>query len=271
MPARTFSMALLLLCASCATSPTPSPPATEPERELDLGILWVRDAAEWRALALQAYTSATKDLPNMLAEPSWSAIPGQEAAGGLPPAVILDVDETVVSNVEFQVELEPPFADSKLNAWNAANRATAVPGAADFVQFAVEMGVRVFFVTNRPCEAEPGADDPCPQKAVTLEDLNEAGIPAIAANVMLAGEYPEWTQEKLTRRALIAESYRVIMLVGDDLGDFLPCVRSRIHAPCIKAATKASREELVQRHAAWWGNGWYVLPNPMYGSWTSAR
>lgn len=267
-------LAALAACAGQAPEQRPAAPGAPQDEaraapEPDLGILWVRDAAEWRALALQAYTSATKDLPNMLMETTWSAIPGQEGAAGLPPAIIFDVDETLVSNVEFQVQLEPPFTDARLNEWNAANEARPVPGAADFVQLAREMGVQPFFITNRPCEARDS--DPCPQKAVTIDDLNEAGIPADPDEVMMAGERPEWTQEKLTRRAVVADSYRVIMLIGDDLGDFLPCMRGRIVAPCIEAGTRESRAALTQRYAAYWGNGWYVLPNPMHGSWTSAR
>ena len=64
---------------------------------------------------------------------------------------------------------------------------------------------------------------------------------------------------------------RFIMLFGDDLGDFLPCVRKRVYAPCTEPATRESRKAAVEKHAKYWGNGWYILPNPMYGSWTSAQ
>jgi 5'-nucleotidase (lipoprotein e(P4) family) len=255
--------------AACATAPVEEPaPTAESRPEPDLGILWVRDAAEYRALAIQTWTSATKDLPGMIAAPSWTALPEQAQAAELPPAIIFDVDETLVSNVEFQANFEPPFTDSKLDDWNAANEALPVPGAAEFVQLARESGVTVFFVTNRLCEPKPDVADPCPQELVTIEDLREAGILADSGNVMLAGERPEWTREKQVRRDLIAQTHRVIMLVGDDLGDFLPCVRRSVVAPCTQGATQADREALIERYGAYWGNGWYVLPNPMYGSWT---
>lgn len=254
--------------AACATAPVEQR-ASRPQP--DLGILWVGNAAEYRAAAIQTYTNATKDLPGMVAEPSWTALPEQTRAAELPPAIIFDVDETLVSNVEFQAEFEPPFEDRKLDEWNAANPAAPVPGAVDFVQLARDAGVTVFFVTNRPCEPRPDVDHPCPQEMVTVEDLREAGILADSDHVLLAGERPDWTREKQVRRDLIAQSYRVIMLVGDDLGDFLPCVRRSVVAPCTRAATRADREAATERHAAYWGNGWYVLPNPMYGSWTSAQ
>lgn len=264
--------ALLLAVATCAVAAcAPQPPGPAAAAELDLAILWVRDAAEYRALSLQAYGAAAADLSRLLENRSWSALPYQSDADELPPAIIFDVDETLVTNVLFQVDLQSPFRNSKLDDWNAANKATAVPGAPEFARLAHAAGVTLFYVTNRPCEAREGIADPCPQKAVTIQDLNEAGIPADASNVMMANEEPGWTREKKVRRDLIANSFRVIMLIGDDLGDFIPCVRARPAAPCTEGATKASRDRDVAEHAGYWGNGWYVLPNPMHGSWTTVR
>ena len=115
------------------------------------------------------------------------------------------------------------------------------------------------------------ATDPCPQERITLQDLHDAGIPADAHHVMLAEEKPGWTKEKKVRRDLIAADYRVIMLFGDDLGDFIACVRARPDPPCTAPATQASRKAAIEQHAAYWGEGWYVLPNPMYGSWTTVQ
>src|SRR5690606_1881870 len=85
--------------------------ATPAVAQPDLGILWVRDSAEYRALSLQAYGAATADLQRFIDDKSWSALPHQENARELPPAIIFDVDETLVSNVMFQLELEPPFSN----------------------------------------------------------------------------------------------------------------------------------------------------------------
>ena len=272
MPGNTSLVASLLAIAACTVaSCARQPVAPAADSDPDLGILWVRDAAEYRALSLQAYGAAAEDLSRLIEDRSWSALPYQADAHDLPPAIIFDVDETLVTNVMFQAELQPPFRNSKLDDWNAANKATAVPGAPEFVQLARASGVKLFYVTNRPCETKEGIADPCPQKAVTIQDLNEAGIPANVSNVMMANEKPAWTREKKSRRDLIAESFRVIMLVGDDLGDFIPCVRARPSAPCTEPATKASRQRDTERYKDYWGNGWYVLPNPMHGSWTSVQ
>ena len=46
-----------------------------------------------------------------------------------------------------------------------------------------------------------------------------------------------WDRAKIARREHVAENYRVIMLFGDDLGDFWPCVRTTLYGPCTEAAT----------------------------------
>jgi len=234
----------------------------------DLGLLWVKHAAEYRAVALQVYQSATADLAGFVADRSWTVVPGNPDVRDLPPAIILDVDETVVSNVDFQLTFERPFANWKLDEWSARTTATPVPGVAAFVEAARDAGVEVFFVTNRPCEVIEGNPDGCPQKATTVQDIREVGIETDAAHVLLSEEQG-WNREKLVRREYVAKTHRVIMLVGDDLGDFVPCVRDKVYAPCTAAADAASRQVLVEDNAELWGNGFYILPNPMHGSWTS--
>jgi acid phosphatase len=61
------------------------------------------------------------------------------------------------------------------------------------------------------------------------------------------------------------------MLIGDDLSDFIPCVRSSPRKPCTERATIESRDKLAYEHSNYWGAGWFVLPNPMHGSWTSVE
>jgi len=252
-----------LFLAACATDPT----APDPYR--DGGLLWVKHSAEYRAITEQVYAKATSDLPGFIADTSWSVIPGQDDAAELPVAVILDVDETVVSNIDFQLTFERPFENWKLDEWTRNTVATPIHGVREFVEAARAAGVTVFFVTNRPCEPIDGIDDPCPQRQSTIDDISEVGIETDADHVFLSDERG-WNREKSTRRNFVAETHRVIMLIGDDLGDFLPCVRKKPYAPCTNSATGADRAKMVEDSAHLWGNGWYILPNPMHGSWTSA-
>lgn len=261
-------MTTMSVLSACASAP-PSTPRYDHTR--DGGILWVKHAAEYHAITRQVYAGATNDLPVFVEDTSWSAMPEQSDAARLPPAVILDVDETVVSNVDFQLTFERPFANHKLDSWSSGYDSRVISGVKEFVEAARAAGVTVFFVTNRPCEPIDGSDEPCPQKRTTIDDINEVGIEVSPEFVMLSGERPGWDREKLVRRRLIAESYRVIMLIGDDFGDFVPCARHKVVPPCTEPGTRASRAEALDKYDKYWGAGWYVLPNPMHGSWTSVR
>ncbi len=217
---------------------------------------------------MQVYQSAERALPGFIDDQSWSALPGQDDAEGLPPAIILDVDETVVSGANFQLAFERPFTDRKMYDYYEEHDASTVPGVAEFVAAARQAGAAVFFVTNRPCRQINDDPDPCPQKRAVIEEFHEVGIDTDDEHVMLAGEQG-WDRAKIARRKYIAKTHRVIMLFGDDLGDFVPCVRTKLYGPCTEPATKASRKRLVEEFSRFWGNGWYVLPGPMHGSWTS--
>ena len=265
-PFRTLIASVFVVTfAGCAATPEGHSPGR------DLGLLWVKHAAEYTAVTTQVYKMAELALPHFIEDTSWSALPGQSDAAHLPTAVILDVDETVVGHVDFQIEFERPFANWKLENWSSATTATPIPGVLQFTKAAQRAGVTLFFLTNRPCEPIAGVDDPCPQKQTTLDDIAEAGIETDADHVMLSNERPEWSREKLVRRELIARSHRIIMLIGDDLSDFIPCVRKKAAVPCTESATGSSRRRSFELFRNYWGNGWYILPNPMHGSWTSLR
>ncbi len=238
---------------------------------MDLGLMWVKHAAEYAAVSTQVYNTAEMALPGFIEDTSWSALPGQTGAAHQPTAIILDVDETSLGHVDFQIAYERPFTNLQLEKWSIATAATPVPGALQFAQAAQRAGVTLFFVTNRPCQPRTGTDDPCPQKQITLDDLIEAGIETDSDHVMLAGERPEWGREKLVRRELISRTHRIIMLIGDDLSDFIPCMRKKPVEPCTDPATAAGRERSIESFRNYWGNGWYILPNPMHGSWTSIK
>jgi len=252
--------ASLLILAAC----------TERAAEPDHAILWAAHSAEYQAASLQVYAQATRDLPRIIADKTFSALPGHEGISDKPPAAILDVDETVASGIDMELTLEP-FTAVRQYEWGLTHQTIPIRGVTEFVAAAKDLGVDVFFVTNRPCELREDAGGPCPQEQGVIDLVGEIGIETDAEHVMLAYERPEWNKEKLSRREYVAESHRVIMLFGDDYGDFVACSRAKPGAPCTTPATRTSRSDALDTYKDYWGNGWYILPNPMYGSWTSVR
>jgi len=254
------ALVLIANLAACAhTSVTKRP---------QQGIAWVDSSAEYDALTLQVYQNAGRVLDTLIADKSATALPGQTGSAERPPAIILDVDETTVSNVDFQIHIDGSFSHEAFDYWQLNNPSRRIVGAPEFIQAARDKGVTVFFITNRPCHERDFAPGPCPQEAITLQDLAEAGIETDAEHLMLVGEHTEWNREKRLRQELVGRDYRVIMLFGDDLGDFLPCIRSKPIAPC-PAATAEFRKRMTLQYIDYWGIRWHILPNPMHGSWTS--
>ncbi len=267
---RHYVLIVALALSGCAVEPAPAP--TTPDADLDVGILWVEYAAEYQAVSAQTFADARADLPRLLADPDWSALPGQHDAADKPPAIILDVDETVVSNAQYQETLRhTPYSRFGHFDWMRNNPSVPIRGAVALIEAAEAAGIEVFFLTNRACERFDGFDGECPYEQVTIEDLRDVGIETTAEKVLMAWEQPGWSKEKLKRREYIAKTHRVIALFGDDYGDFVHCTRAEPLPPCTEPATRASRHAALDTYADFWGNGWYILPNPMHGSWTTVR
>ena len=274
------------LCAACAGAPaerasvalaadSPCPTGPTFASGADRATLWMRNSSEYRASAETIYRGALEALKRGLADPAWTAEPSQAGdLSALPPAVVMDIDETVLDNAEAEVRLllQGTCFDAfpaSWDAWVAERSAPAVPGAVEFVNAARSLSdpagraVRVFFVSNRACKPRPGSGETCPQETDTAANLEATGMgsPSLAAELLLQGERPEWQGEKLSRRLEIARSYRIVLNVGDDLADFLPGVRREGVAERDRA--RCARDD-------WWGRRWFLLPNPVYGSWLVA-
>ena len=257
-----ITVAFLFALSACST------PRSEQAHEPERAILWAAHAVEYQALSQQIYAQATRDLPRLIADASWSALPNRQGPPGLPLAVILDIDETVTSGVDMELTLVP-FSTERQYRWGLTHQTIAIRGVTDFISAAKALGVEAFFVTNRPCEVLDGIDEECIQDQAVVNLVAEIGIATDTDHVLLAYERPGWGKEKVSRRNFIAETHRVIMLFGDDYGDFVACARAKPVAPCTTAGTRKNRAAALETYENYWGNGWYILPNPMYGSWTS--
>ncbi len=273
-------LATAALAAGCASQPAVAPgaPACGPARPFAEGgeraTLWVRQSAEFRAASEIIYRAAQAALAANLADRAVSAEPTQQAGfAELPPAVVMDIDDTVLDNSAAQARMIldvtcPSGFAAAWDAWVAERAAPAVPGAADFIRAARAMKdasgrpARVFFTTNRECSPRAGVAAACPQQDDTLANLRALGLdaPTLAEDLMLKGEQPDWASEKLPRRQEIARGHRIVMNVGDDFGDFEPDARRK---------SVAERERLRCERRGWWGTRWFLVPNPMYGSWQS--
>jgi acid phosphatase len=243
--------------AIAATAAAAAPP---PNDNLN-ATAWLQASVEADMAHRQTWRAAESLLDAALADPNWDALtPDDRIAplAGLPPAVVVDVDETVLDNSPYQVRLikrDAVFNDATWNAWVDEGRAGAVSGAAAFARAAAERGVTLIYLTNR----EHG------KSAVTRRNLEALGFPPVAESQFLGlgVETPGCTpkgSDKGCRRQWVAQRYRVLMQMGDQLGDFLSIAKN---TPPARAAQLAPFD-------AWVGQRWFMLANPSYGSWEPA-
>ncbi len=223
--------------------------------------LWMQTSAEYAAIAEMVYDSAGQHVERVLRQSSWSALPSQRDPGSAngkprPAAVILDVDETVLDNSAFQVQLIQQGGEYNKTSWLAfcdQSESTAIPGAKRFIDRCRAADVSVYFVTNRDATSKSST---C-RNLTALELLPEGD----EQHVLCKGEQPDWTSDKESRRRFITETHRILALLGDDLNDF------------VFVGTKPTASERLQlsvEHNQMWGHGWFMLPNANYGGWERA-
>ena len=224
-------------------------------------VLWVQRAAEYDAVSQTVYRGAADKLDAALKEANWDALVPAErgnAATGLPPAVVMDVDETVLDNSPYQARLVhdgASYDETTWDLWVAEKKAKPVPGVVDFAKAAAAKGVTILYISNRAEHLQ----------AATIANLKAEGLPVKDESVFLGlGTFVERCEqngsEKLCRRKLAGQKYRVLMQFGDQLGDFAEIV----------ANTPKDRDALYDEYADWFGERWFMLPNPTYGSWEPA-
>ena len=211
--------------------------------------LWIQYAPEYVGLSRQIFVAAENAMNRALADPSWTAALEQDAdCSDLPPALIMDLDETVFDNNAFfgEVIQRGEELPTGWKEWIDRAEAIAVPGAVEFITEAQKRGVRVFFITNRHVRGQDA----------TIANLEKLGITAGDEDLLMGGENG-WRSDKTERRRAVARDYRVILLLGDSLNDFV------LPAP---ESLEAARKEGFH-YADFWGRKWFIFPNPANGSW----
>jgi 5'-nucleotidase (lipoprotein e(P4) family) len=254
---RRIVISAVLLLTACATPTATTPPAATPSTTINAGhsilnaSLWVQSSAEYRANALQTYAGATRMLADALADRNRAeAVEGAKSDVTQPPAVILDLDETVLDNTGFEarvIQAGKTYDRDMWKQWTSEGIAAAIPGAREFIDYAHSHGVRVFYISNRDEDERTG----------TTRNLRNLGFPLEEGALLLR---VNGVSDKSPRRQDVANRFRVLLVIGDDLNDFVNA----------REASWQERDDIIRARRAWWGTHWFMLPNPMYGSWEDA-
>jgi 5'-nucleotidase (lipoprotein e(P4) family) len=243
-----LASALPVLAADAA--PTPQ------NDDLD-ATLWDQTSVEAKAASIGEYDLGRMRLDQALADKNWTAATEQTGDyQNLPPAVILDIDDTVLNTSAYQAWTVVNGTDYSGKTWDAyvaAEKDVPIAGAIPFLDYAASKGVTIFYVTNRDVK----------DKAPTEEEMKKLGFPRGDGKVdtfLFEHEQPDWSGAKGVRFAYLARNYRILLLFGDNMGDFTDDING----------TVAQRDAVYQKDMAHWGHDWIAISNPTYGSWQSA-
>lgn len=241
-------------------------PAAAAEPQVPAPMQWLYGSGEGGAASIQTYhgfrdyvLAAARNRPAdsvVLAEGATFASPRFVPCGAKPLAVVLDADETAIQNLGFEYALARRGKDYDRDLhhkWMAEGERelAPMPGAVSALKAIRAAGVKVLFNTNRDAEYAANTEDA----------LNGAGLgPAVHLDTLFLRGDPPGDREKDGRRALIAERYCVLAMAGDQLGDFSDLFNERG-----LAVPERRRAATTAPFARLWGNGWFLLSNPVYG------
>ena len=209
-------------------------------RENTMGTLWYQNAAEVDALYQQGYNVATNKLKELLKQPT-----------NKPYSIVLDIDETVLSNIPFQVKMikdGTAFNPKLWDEWVQKAEAKPVAGAKEFLQFADKNKVQIYYISDRT-DAQVDA---------TIKNLEAQGLPVQGRDHLMFKK--EGDKSKEGRRQEVLKHTNLVMLFGDNLVDFAE----------FSTKSEADRDKMFEQLKAEFGDKFIIFPNPMYGSWESA-
>ena len=209
-------------------------------RENTMGSLWYQNAAEVDALYQQGYNVATNKLKELLKQPT-----------DKPYSIVLDIDETVLSNIPFQVKMikdGTAFNPKLWDEWVQKAEATPVAGAKEFLQFADKNKVQIYYISDRT-DAQVDA---------TIKNLEAQGLPVQGRDHLMFKK--EGDKSKEGRRQEVLKHTNLVMLFEDNLVDFAE----------FSTKSEEDRDKMFEQLKAEFGDKFIIFPNPMYGSWESA-
>ena len=267
--AQTASMAPQTIALGAASDPAiaSAPVSVDIHSPAPDPMRWTYGSGEAAAASIQAYRAlADYAIATAAKRPATSVpmglpdVPGGVATTsctGKTPAVVFDVDETVILNLgyEYWQSFGHDYKSAEFDSWakDGAKYVAPVPGAVTGIRRLREAGIAVIYNTNRPSSAAEG----------TARALDAVGIGgAVHGDTLFLSGDDALGGNKDGRRKTISDRFCVVAMAGDNLGDFAETLNDKAQTVLARRA-RTARGTFAQR----WGNGWFLIPNAAYGAW----
>jgi 5'-nucleotidase (lipoprotein e(P4) family) len=223
-----------------------------------LAILYQQQAAEYRALCLQAYNLAKIQVDDSLRKDTLYNFKYKHK----PWAVITDLDETALDNSESEAMFykdDTTAFITLLKHWWLLGKAKAVPGSVDFFNYVKKKGVDIFYITNRT--------DSLKYKNSTRINMRHLGFPYTDTtdNGHFRFQGASDPPSKELRRQKVEDTCSVIVLLGDNLID-LDKAFDQVNKEYLSSEQRSHKVDSMK---SVWGGKYIVFPNAIYGDWES--
>lgn len=240
------SLLVVGFLVSCVTTQKTPPFVTKGVSDLlkeDMqAVLWQQNAGEYRALCYQAYNVARWRLEQILQS-------RQTSGSTKPLAIVSDIDETLVDNSAYaahRIRNQLEYNRENWLEWVHKRKATALPGAREFLNWVDSKGIKIFYVTNRSSE----------EKDATMDNLRNLGFPQVTKSQVVMKSDNNSSKEG-RRQAILSAGYEIALLMGDNLVDLYEAAATDI----------PTRNTRVDEQKNLFGDRYIVFPNPVYGNW----
>ena len=233
---RLFLIVIPIFLVSCSVSKGQESLNRDLEHQV-IATIWFQSSPEASALYHQGFNLAKERVVEFS---------GQK--GNKPKAVVVDIDETMVSNAMFQgkaIERGVAYTPEFWKEWSDLAIATALPGALEFTHFCDSLGVEIICISNRTVH----------EIEATMRNLDSLGFAFVKPENFLL---KETTSGKEERREKVMEKFDIILLLGDNLNDFSDVFESR---------SEDWGLSVVEEYKHEFGRRFILFPNPMYGEW----
>jgi 5'-nucleotidase (lipoprotein e(P4) family) len=221
-----YTILILLFLFACSDN------VKQEKEKLPNDIRWVTNSSEYKILCQQIYNNATINLLPLINKKN------------IKYAVVMDLDETVLDNSDYQINLVEnnlSFTQENWSEWVNQANATLVPGAKEFISALRQYAnIQIIFLSNRMhVNLEPTINNMKKLNIVDEKDIfllrkDKADKKNIRRDEIILGK----------NRMVEVGPMQIIGYFGDATHDF-------------------PKEDKFYK----FGSNMFMFPNPMYGKW----
>jgi acid phosphatase len=127
-------------------------------------------------------------------------------------ALILDIDETTLSNYQEETEADFGYVKKNYDAWVKSAQAPAISGTLRLFKEAQRLGVGIFFITGRPED----------ERDATEQNLRAQGFDGwqgLTLRPAIHGKQAVSEFKSGVRAQIAAQGYKLVLNVGDQWSD----------------------------------------------------